>query len=468
MSSAIDGVLEYLKGTKDAWQPTINQFPEVDVPQLARDMELEARGLERAARGSVQRDDLGLDPVERDIVEDVRRRARTAKHEYFSMLELYEARLRDAAIGDGAFVQIKGAAEVGLANFKGQAAGDQLPLDAESNKVDIVCRQFDAFVVEHRLRDVAPQSSRVRQTLPWIAILVVFESVVNGVFFAKGSETGLVGGFAEAIFLSLLNIGVAALIGLFALRYVRHVSTAWKVTAVVTLLAFVTLGLSLNLLIAHYRDAFAVSAGQAVDFSLVLQSFKGRPFALADAKSWLLGVIGVGLSVIAAYKLFQMQDPYPGFGKLAKRRDAAIDDLAAMRERCIAQLTAHRDKACEDMNRVIFELEIKKRDFEVAMRGRTRLHRAFNEHLNALEGVAVRLGAIYRQAAGGQDHSVPLSAGLEREESLPDAFLTDTGAHTRAIDTMSEYIERIADEYGTAVTAVTVKIQLWGEKHADA
>src|SRR5690606_19097897 len=77
--------------------------------------------------------------------------------------------------------------------------------------------------------------------------------------------------------------------------------------------------LGLNVLIAHYREAFAAAAGASVDFRGVLDSAYEAPWGLEDPKSWMVGALGVVLGTVAAWKMHGLFDPYPGFGALAAR-----------------------------------------------------------------------------------------------------------------------------------------------------
>lgn len=466
MSKAFGGLIDYLKGSKEAVMPSTATFAELDVDQLARDLGLESRGRERAAEGSGAVDESGLDIVEREIVDDIRARARRARDEYTTQLDLYESRLRDASIGDDAFVRIKAAAEEALANFKAQVVEDKLPLDAADERVARLCRQFNVFVGRHRLHDVAPQERSGKQQAHgwlWIGVIVVIESLLNGVFFAQGSEAGLVGGITEALLLALLNIGLAAGVGLFALRYLRHAFWFWKLFAAVAFVALAGGILGLNLVIAHYREAFAFSQGVQVDFRVVMESLWARPFGLEDSRSWLLGAMGVLLNVFAIYKFYHLNDPYPGYGQLAARRESALARLAEQRRNCIEVLTLHRDAARREMTDVIELITSRRFDFELALRSRDRLHTLFKEYLGGLERATARLGQVYRQhlGEGGQRaHAGVLRAGIESPGPISSAYNGDENAHKRAIDRMDHYIDRVSQEYSAAVASVERRAHL--------
>lgn len=459
MSKGVEDLLRFLKGSKDAWAPTTSTFPEIDVRQLAGDLELERRAQERKSDpAAAVLDQDGCDLAELELADNIRQRHRLASNDYVTQMDLYEARLRDAAVDDAAFVRIKSVAEQGLTNFQAQTVEDRLPLASQAESFRNVQRHFQSFVRRNRLEDVAPIVRSRREILNgwlWVAAIVGLETILNGSFFAMGSELGLVGGVIEALVLSILNIALAMVLGLFGLRYAQHSGVMWKITGVVVTAAAFVLVIALNLLIAHYREAFVLAAGgaQGVDFASVLSRVATAPWSIREATSWMLGALGIVLNFVAAWKIYGIFDPYPGFGKIAKRLEDAAGKYSDRQRDVIQVLSDHRDAAHEEMNQIIDAVSARRHEFEVALRGRERLRKLFDAHLDGLERSASQLRQIYRTHAGlGMEGVRPLK--LERPAEVLSTFGADDGSHQRAIETMSSYIERISEEYRLAVNAV--------------
>lgn len=79
-------------------------------------------------------------------------------------------------------------------------------------------RDLRAFVRERRLmREASYPTSRLLH-FGIIALVVVVESVANAEFFASVSTLGLVGGFLQAVGVSLVNVVSGVLAGYFCLR----------------------------------------------------------------------------------------------------------------------------------------------------------------------------------------------------------------------------------------------------------
>ena len=172
---------------------------------------------------------------------------------------------------------------------------------------------LDDFKRRHQRRvDARYPTSRVFH-YSVVAVLLLLEAALNGYFFARGSEFGLLGGVSQSITIAVLNILPAFfLVGLVLLRYSGHVSWWRRGLAHLALLAWMAWLLLFNLATAHYRDLLASQPEQAL--TQVLVALADQPLVLADINSWLLFCIGVLFAGIAAWEGFRSDDPYPGYG----------------------------------------------------------------------------------------------------------------------------------------------------------
>lgn len=459
-SKSFNRLIEYLGSTRDGGPPTITRFREFNFDEIANDLDLDERGRARAADDrSVARVD-GLDEAEMRILDRVKGEARRSDGEYHAALDLYEARLRAASVDMAAMVLIKAAGEEGVTNCKAQLEEDRLPLKVREDSARRVIAEFEDFVNRNDLHTTAPEvvDLRARTTgLWWIGLLMVAETVANGLFFSEGSEFGLVGGVAEAFFLSVLNTALAGIFGLVAIRYARHVRWSTKLPAIVLIFTCIALALALNLLVAHYREAFVNSSGRP-DFRDVIAGVAAHPLVLSDAKSWLLGLVGLVIFGIASVKFHGLDDRYPGFGRVARRRLAALKELGEARADCIQQLSDHRTYAVGVMQEVVEAISARKWDFEVALHSRDRLLKEYVMHVDALRALLARLVARYRSHFGGSGPS--LESNIETPSNLPDVFTRDTSAHDQAINEMSSYIDAISTDYIHAVQEVGAQADL--------
>jgi hypothetical protein len=90
--------------------------------------------------------------------------------------------------------------------------------------------ELSDFRTRNKLRRIARHKSSRWTTLGLLAVLVGVESALNGVFFAKGSDFGLLGGVVVAVAISFINVIVAFFVGLFPMRWVNHCNIIIKVS----------------------------------------------------------------------------------------------------------------------------------------------------------------------------------------------------------------------------------------------
>jgi hypothetical protein len=117
--------------------------------------------------------------------------------------------------------------------------------------------------------------------------LILGEGAINGIFFAEGSEQGLLGGWLEALVLACTNAGSAFLLGRLVIPQI-HRRNALLRTAALLLAVAGMLGLcAINLAGAHYRD-FKAAAGIQTETPVSLKSDNPGNPALQKPSSVLL------------------------------------------------------------------------------------------------------------------------------------------------------------------------------------
>jgi hypothetical protein len=156
-------------------------------------------------------------------------------------------------------------------------------------------------------------------TYAFFIIAIIIESALNGVFFAEGSEAGLVGGIGTALVIAFFNVTIGGMIGIFSLRYKNHykqwkVLLGWGGVVIGTVISFI-----FNLLVAHYRTAMTLDPDNAA--SKAMETFSEGILSISDVQSCLLFLLGVLFYFGAVYKGYKADDAYPGYGILARKRD---------------------------------------------------------------------------------------------------------------------------------------------------
>ncbi|QLE86521.1 hypothetical protein FLM48_16490 [Shewanella sp. Scap07] len=166
-------------------------------------------------------------------------------------------------------------------------------------------------------------------TFSLLFIALIAESMLNGVFFAEGSDSGLVGGIAIAFVISFFNISVGFITGFF-LRYKNHISRAKSIFAYFTLIVSITFSTVFNLLVGHYREALGIDPDNAK--SIAVDRFSEGILTIYDVQSWLLIAIGLVFFGFAIFKGYKIDDEYPKYGKIVRDREQLKEDITGEKE----------------------------------------------------------------------------------------------------------------------------------------
>jgi hypothetical protein len=244
--------------------------------------------------------------------------------------------------------------------------------------------ELERFQTENRISRSANYPDSPLLAVGILAILVLVEACINGVLFADSSDNGLLGGWLEAMALAITNVGVAFLVGYIVLPQVNRRSLAAKGGAALLAFAGIAALMAVNLFGAHYRD-FRVAAAKAETASILpslapkrepvgaiasqkaasndapllkaqrsagdaalkriqavedgkrgemeaLRKVFAAPFELESFTSIFLLIIGLCAATIATADGYAFDDPFPGYGKRARRyADARAQGAKALR-----------------------------------------------------------------------------------------------------------------------------------------
>ncbi len=258
--------------------------------------------------------------------------------------------------------------------------------------------EYCSFRSRHRLDRPAREPGHRGLALALLVLCVVLESALNGFFFAQGSDTGLIGGVAVALSISVVNVLLLGMVlGFGPARWVHRRNWLLRGAGILILLAGGVLLIVLNAFVGHYRDAFE-RLGDSVQLDAVWAHLGGHPFDLARLESWLLFLLGLGFAGIGFVKGYHLDDPYPGYGAVARRWQAAEHEYLVNRNLRLEEATAVRDHAIRDIATAIESLRGAAMQREQALGQRARWLADFAAHEEHLAGAANQLLSIWREA----------------------------------------------------------------------
>ena len=399
MTGTFKDLLKTLKGHREGVMSSLQGFPSLDVERIAHDLEIEAHAEENGKHNQPAANSESPDSNEGNILAEIENRKRKAEEEYRMGIDNYDARIRGALTSTNQLTKINAAGEAALVDFSVQAKDNLENLNHPYEAVQDREAEYKEFRAKNGLERRPKIVDSREKIFRWliIGIFVLAESAINGGFFAEGSETGLIGGFLEAFVLSILNISIAVLYGIYALPLLWHVQPKKKYFGMFALLLYFVGALAFNLMIGHVRDLFIETNGK-IPYNEILQRLQETPFVFVEAKSFFLMALGLLISVVAVIDAKGMDDRYQGYGEVGRLRDEARKDYADLKWRCRIGLTERRDTAINEMSEVIDVMQENQFELQQAILGRSRLHNDFRSYLKHLEGCYTRLIQQYREA----------------------------------------------------------------------
>lgn len=434
---SLNKLYESIRESSHDFRITTDPFPPLDPEKLARSMEIERKASENGKSNVPARATRELDDVERSIVERVESQRDDSLQILEDQLNTYATRLRNLDF-DGHFSQIEMTNHSSVEDFQADVTGGRDALFIRRKDLKETDEELAHFRKRHRLEK---RVARVRGGLEtslkilFVAFLLIVETAVNGIYLAKGNDSGLVGGIGYAFGFAFVNVIGTFLLALFGVRQLNRHSIALKFVGFASLLLWIALAVALNLAMAHYRE---ISASAVDNIGLLVrQRIVSDPLGLADIDSFVLFAGGFLFSIAALLDGLFMTDPYPGYAGVYSRYVAARDEYAGEREHRVDGLKEIRDDHNAKIEGIIQGLSKRRKECAAIIDARTRMTKLFVEHQTQLEGVARKLLAIYRE----QNKAV-------RTEEEPKHFKTQYKMERRKviIDTSDDWSDKELSE----------------------
>lgn len=228
-------------------------------------------------------------------------------------------------------------------------------------------------------------------------LLITVETAVNGYFFAKGHEMGMLGGGFVALIPSFLNVLTGYYLGNFGCRLAVHKHALKRYAGIFLCLALPLWCFGFNLLIAHYRTAMAgvIDSDMGDAAHVAILTFLTSPFGLEDIESWLLLITGCTFSLIATLDFWKMDDPYLGFGERTREHEKKLQTYAHLKEDSLLELNELQDDSFEALEEASNLLNAKVNEANTIVDSQARWKLLFAQHLNHLEDAGRQLLAYY-------------------------------------------------------------------------
>jgi hypothetical protein len=392
----------------------------IDADHLADELRLVVRGQENGSQELPASSNITPDAIEGEVVGSIMAEWSLQREHLITMLKAYRDRLAELTAGTQ-ITQLEVAASFAITKFKQrkqEARGDLTDLA----KAYVEARdELSAFRTRHNLARPARNPSGRWTTIGLLFVMIALESVMNGLFFAKGSETGLIGGVGTAFGISLTNVLFCFFLGLFPARFIN-----WRGWAVRTIAALATAaGLAaimfVHLFAGHLRDATAATS-EALAFSVATTKMFATPWALADISSWYLFGLGMLFGLVSFWKGYRHDDPYPQFGETYRREREAAERYNVEHHEFFGELEDVRDDTINQIDDGIANIPQYVAKSHQVRAARSALVEKFRAYEHMTVQVANRLLATYRDA-NRRRRTTPSPAYFSDQWTLPGSAL---------------------------------------------
>lgn len=372
--------------------PMDDPFVQIDKVATAERLKLRERGAEQGGLNQPPSHFKTLDATEAEVVAQILEVYARAQNDAGGSVRTYDGRIAELALL-GSITSISASAQRAAGDFKATVANAMNRLSNSRDAIKSSYGELREFRAEHDLR--RPAHRAMSGVAAWGAIFGSWaaETALNALLLRQNDAMGYLGGVVAAGVIGALNVGLAAVVGRQIWPLVFHKRAATKALGWGLTIFWMVIVLVWNLGAAHYRDA-KVSGVQSPEVQALAMMAGG----LDSIYSWGLLIAGIVFAGTAALSAFRMDDPYPGYGRVARRHDerclAYADDVADATD----ELRDIRDEAIEEAVLVRDGLQSQLAERGQILAARMNFVRRFGEFSDQLEVIANGLLQDYRTA----------------------------------------------------------------------
>ena len=397
------GLLDAIRIDRTPYQPALLEFPTIDPIKLRQELALEKRGTEHGAQNQPAPDHAGFDHVEWEIVALIEKAHQDADEFLANNLEVYAgrlARLDNKALAD----RVQREFDDAMVDFKTGVSTDSNRLYLLKKNVLEMEEEYDDFRRKHGLNRIAKYPAHWLQNVSIVLLFALVETIANAVFFSQTHPRGWAGAVFEAVFISVINTAVGFGVGYVFLRGWHHPRFLVKSFSFLISIGFITLLIGFNIFAAHYRDAFTTipleSLAQARDAASIeaFERLKRHLWILVGFQSYLMVAIGLIVSGVAMLEGYRFDDPFPGFGAIARHREKIVTRYAQEKERLLSGLKERKDEALRAIDYIIDESTRRDEEYAIALEARRSMVGRYNGFLAHLKSAGNQLLEVYRTA----------------------------------------------------------------------
>ena len=396
MSNPLSRLREIATSNRGQHIPSLLDYVTLDVERVALDMGLQERGTERGGSGEPMTSSQMLDSVEREIVDKIQSDQQSAVEQLTEQFDISSGRLRHLQF-DSIIFNVQADTAAAVSDFEQEGRNGLNILYQLRRKLIEATNALEDFKDRNKISRPAHAKPDLLTTCFILAVIFLIETLSNAGLIGAAHQSGYIGAYTLALALSFINVSCGFAAGYFGLRSVYHTSAvnkAWGLLFVAGYLAFIFI---FNLYVSYVRDAMQ-SGGMQESLNQVWMRLWTPSIDFQSFEAPVMLIIGIAFSLVAFYKGFRNDDPFPDYGRQSRLRDETEHDYANMTAQLGDGLTENRDNIRQTLQVVANELGMRRSKYFEIMSTIKKFTGRFHAHERQLESSARRLLNIYRDA----------------------------------------------------------------------
>ena len=399
----------------------------IDTDRVAEELQLDRAARERGSQEQPTRDSTSLDSVEQRIVQKLQSEWSWHGAELVNNLKAYASRLLGVTV-QTEFARLDLVAQNALAKLRSANHRAESELGPLRLSYISARQELEEFKIKHRLTRSARTSASRSITIGMLVVLVSVEAAANAVFFSKGSDFGLLGGLWTAVCISAVNIVIAFALGFLPLRWLRHRNYLIKFLGLLSAAIGIASIVIVHGLAAHLREVPGTVDEDAM-FLVAARSLWSNPFGLHDINSYYLFIIGVVWAIVAIWKGYTFDDPYPGYGAHFRRFEAARETYSEEHDFLFEDLEDIKEDTIKTIDGGITRIPLFPQQAANIRAEREALRQKFKGYESSVEAASNQLLSRYRDANVAA-RKTPSPRHFDIPWTLPYSLLSDPNVQT--------------------------------------
>jgi hypothetical protein len=252
----------------------------------------------------------------------------------------------------------------------------------------IKINDLEMFKNEHQLERSASYPESPIFIGGIIAVLLLIETVLNGVVLAKNLEGGYLGGLGNALIIAFINVIPAFMVGKYIFIQNWHISKFRRIACRSISFIWFICAIVWNLFVAHTRDHMDLEKPLGNNLEQFLSNPPISMIEINSLDSWTLLFVGFIFAIIALIDGIKSDDLYFGYGDVDRQVKETEEKIYDVVKGLTNSLDELKDKYDKDLSTEEQTVKTAKNTIESYHAGRDMLIRTFEDDVESVKGQA--------------------------------------------------------------------------------